>query len=71
MKSRAEVKADILEALGNPEAGVFLDHIDVIVDAVVGKEAKAPDVSGSLRDVGSVASAPAKETRTIEASEKR
>lgn len=71
MKSRAEVKADILKALGNPEAGVFLDHIDVIVDAVVGKEAKAPDQSGSVRGANIVADTPTKETRTIEASEKR
>jgi hypothetical protein len=65
MKSRDEIKKDILTALGNPESGLFVDYIDVIVNAVVGAENKSKDNNGSS------ASLPIKETRIIEAAEKR
>lgn len=74
MKNRDEVKKAILEALGNPTTGVFVDYIDTIVDAVVGKEAKATrpnDAGGSVQGENKAASQPAKETRVIEASDKR
>jgi hypothetical protein len=70
MKNRSEVKQSILAALGNPSSGIFLDYIDVIVDAVVGKEAEKvrdePKQSGS-----SAASQPTKETRVVLPSETR
>lgn len=65
MKSKEQIKADILKALGNPQSGVFVDYIDTIVNAVVGDENKSKDINGSS------ASLPTKETRIIEAAEKR
>jgi hypothetical protein len=65
MKSKDEIKKDILNALGNPQSGVFVDYIDTIVNAVVGDENKSKDTNGSS------ASLPTKETRIIEAAEKR
>jgi hypothetical protein len=65
MKSKDEIKKDILAALGNPQSGLFVDYIDVIVGAVVGDENKANDKNSSS------ASLPAKETRIVEAIEKR
>jgi hypothetical protein len=70
MKNRAELKKDILDALGNPTSGVFVDHIETILDAVVGKEAKAPK-DGTVQGEDKAASKSAQETRVIEASEKR
>jgi hypothetical protein len=54
---KAEIKKRILDALGNPVSGAFVDHIDTIVDAVVGTDSKAVK--------------PAKETRIVEAPEIR
>lgn len=61
--TKDEIKKAILDALGNPSSGAIVQHIDLIADAVVGlnapNSAKASD------------NKPAKETRVIEASEKR
>lgn len=65
MKTRDEIKKDILAALGNPQSGVFVEHIDTIVNAVVGDENKANNKNGSSDSL------PTKETRIIEAVEKR
>lgn len=65
MKTKEQIKKDILSALGNPSSGLFVDYIDTIVNAVVGDENKAETKTG-LSD-----SLPAKETRIIEATEKR
>lgn len=71
MKNREEIKKDILAALGNPSVGVFVDHIETILDAVVGERAKAPEKSGSVQGENKAAPKPAQETRVIEATEKR
>lgn len=65
MKSKEQIKSDILKALGNPASGIFVDYIDTIVNAVVGVENKAETKQG-LSD-----SLPAKETRIVEVAEKR
>lgn len=65
MKTKDEIKQAILNALGNPSSGLFVDHIDTIVNAVVGDENKADTKNGQS------ASLPAKETRILEATEKR
>ena len=65
MKTKEEIKKDILQALGNPASGIFIDHIDTIVNAVVGDENKAENKNGQS------ASLPAKETRVVEVVEKR
>ena len=54
---KTEIKKRILEALGNPVSGPFVDHIDTIVDAAVGSDSKAVK--------------PAKETRIVEVPEIR
>ena len=71
-------KKAILEALGNPQSGPLADYIDVIVDAVVGlndKGAYKPDArdgdgDGLVQD-GTAYERPAKETRVVEAKNKR
>lgn len=65
MKSKEQIKQDILNALGNPQGGIFVDYIDTIVNAVVGAENKA-ETKQSLSD-----SLPTKETRVVEVAEKR
>ncbi len=60
---REQVKKKILDAVGNPVSGVLADNIDIIVDAVVGR-----DDSKTRKESDP---APTKETRVIEASEKR
>lgn len=61
MKDKETIKKDILNALGNPVSGVLVDHLDIIVNAVVGLQTES----------ASVTDRPAKETRTVEAVEKR
>lgn len=56
---KAEIKKRILNKLGNPSSGAIVQHIDDIVDAVVGIDESSSKVK------------PAKETRTIEATETR
>lgn len=71
-------KKAILKALGNPTSGPIVDYLDVIVDAVVGLESKGaykPDAKdgdgdGLVQD-GTAYERPAKETRVIEAKNKR
>jgi hypothetical protein len=65
MKTKEQIKKDILNALGNPTSGIIVDNLDTIVSAVVGDENKA-EMKTSLSD-----SLPAKETRIVEATEKR
>lgn len=73
-----EIKKRILEALGNPTSGAIVDHIDTIVDAVVGRDTKSafkPDArdgdgDGLVQD-GTKYERPAKETRKVETSQKR
>jgi hypothetical protein len=65
MKSKEQIKTDILTALGNPSSGIFVDYIDTIVNAVVGDENKANEQKSQS------ASLPTKETRIVEAVEKR
>lgn len=60
MKTKDEIKKAILNALGNPSSGVIVDHLDTIVNAVVGQDANSQ-----------ASVAPAKETRILEATEKR
>lgn len=70
MKTKDEYKQAILKALGNPASGVFVDHIDTIVEAVVGLDKKAGNSSDN--EVKSQALPDtAKETRIVEAVEKR
>ena len=78
MKNRENYKTAIMNALGNPDSGVLADHIEIILDAIVGLEAKAPfkpdardgDGDGLVQD-GTAYERPAKETRVSGASEKR
>ncbi len=65
MKTKEQIKKDILNALGNPVSGIIVDNLDTIVSAVVGDENKA-EMKTSSSD-----SLPTKETRTLEATEKR
>lgn len=73
-----EIKKRILDALGNPTTGAIVDHIDTIVDAVVGRNEKSaykPDAidgdgDGLVQD-GTKYERPAKETRVIGTSQKR
>jgi hypothetical protein len=65
MKTKEQIKKDILNALGNPTSGIIVDNLDTIVSAVVGDENKA-EMKTSSSD-----SLPAKETRILEATEKR
>jgi hypothetical protein len=60
---RNEVKKRILEAVGNPVSGALVENLDAIVDAIVGR-----DDSKNRKDAES---APTKETRVVEAAEKR
>ena len=72
------IKKRILDALGNPTTGAIVDHIDTIVDAVVGRNEKSaykPDATdgdgdGLVQD-GTKYERPAKETRVIGTSQKR
>lgn len=71
-------KKAILDALGNPTSGILVDYLDVIVDAVVGlndksaykADARDGDGDGLVQD-GTAYERPAKETRVIEAKNKR
>lgn len=73
-----EIKKRILDALGNPSSGAIVDHLDTIVDAVVGRDQKSaykPDAvdgdgDGLVQD-GTKYERPAKETRVIGTSNKR
>ncbi len=65
MKTKEQIKKDILNALGNPVSGIIVDNLDTIVSAVVGDENKA-EMKTSSSD-----SLPTKETRIVEATEKR
>jgi hypothetical protein len=65
MKTKEQIKKDILNALGNPVSGIIVDNLDTIVSAVVGDENKA-EMKTSSSD-----SLPTKETRILEATEKR
>jgi len=75
---RENYKKAILSALGNPVAGPLADYIDVIVDAVVGlndkgaynPHARDGDGDGLVQD-GTAYERPAKETRVVEAKNKR
>jgi len=78
MKNRENYRKAILDALGNPSSGVFVDYMDTILDAVVGLEAKAElkpnardgDGDGLVQD-GTAYERPAKETRVIGVPNKR
>lgn len=70
MKTKDEYKQAILKALGNPSTGLFVDHIDTIVDAVVGLDKKAGN-SNDNEVKGQALPDSAKETRIVEAVEKR
>lgn len=61
--TKDEIKKAILDALGNPSSGAIVQHIDLIADAVVGLNAPNPARVSESK--------PAKETRVVEASEKR
>ena len=65
--NKAEIKKRILDALGNPVSGAFVDHIDTIVNAVADTDAVADKVVGT----DSKAVKPAKETRIVEVPELR
>lgn len=56
---KAEIKKRILDKLGNPTTGAIVQHIDDIVDAVVGDDSSSSKVK------------PTKETRIVEATETR
>jgi hypothetical protein len=70
MKTRDEYKQAILKALGNPSSGLFVDYLDTIVDAVVGLDKKAGN-SNDNEVKGQALPDSAKETRIVEAVEKR
>ena len=61
--TKDQIRKAILDALGNPSSGAIVDHLDTIVDAVVGSETPKPAQKSSPE--------PAKETRVVEVSEKR
>lgn len=76
--NKEDIKKRILDALGNPSSGAIVDHLDTIVEAIVGRDqksgykpnAKDGDGDGLVQD-GTAHERPAKETRIIQASEKR
>lgn len=61
--NKDQAKKAILDALGNPATGAIVDHLDTIVDAVLG--------SGEATKQNEKASTPKKETRVVEISETR
>lgn len=75
---RENYKKAILDALGNPQSGLLVDYIDTIVEAVVGlnekgaykSDARDGDGDGLVQD-GTAFERPAKETRVVEAKNKR
>lgn len=70
MKTKDEYKKAILQALGNPSSGIFVDYLDTIVNAVVGLDKKSDSsVDNEVKSSGLPDTA--KETRIVEAVEKR
>ena len=63
MATKAEIKAAILKAAGNPEAGPIFQLADAMADAIVGLDAPVKTEASSYE--------PTKETRVIKADEKR
>ena len=61
--NKEEIKKAIMDALGNPSSGAIVQHLDLIADAVVGLNTPKPARESENK--------PAKETRVVEASEKR
>lgn len=60
--NKDQAKKAILDALGNPATGAIVDHLDTIVDAVLGKEESKSKTKDSPLN---------KETRIVEATETR
>jgi len=60
--NKDQAKKAILEALGNPTTGAIVDHLDTIVNAVLGKEESKSKTKDSPLN---------KETRIVEAPETR
>lgn len=60
--NKDQAKKAVLDALGNPQTGAIVDHLDTIVDAILGKDEAKSQTKSSI---------PSKETRVIEISEKR
>ena len=66
MATKAEIKAAILKAAGNPESGVVFKNVDTWAEAIVALD--APTKSAEKVEEKSK---PVKETRTLSADETR
>lgn len=60
--NKDQAKKAILDALGNPATGAIVDHLDTIVDAVLGTS----ETKSKTKDA-----TPSKETRIVEVTETR